>query len=192
MRLAAPVAIAAASALLLSACGTGHDAVNGNSSGQYRFINATSQGHVIPAAQRKPAADLHGTLIDGASYQLTQHRGHVVLINYWATWCAPCVIESPMLEGVYRQMHSAGVDFVGIDIKDERQAAQAFIADNHMTYPMIYDESAKTALQLNVPTGGLPVTTLIDRAGRVAAVYIGQVHQPDITTALRQLAAEAA
>jgi peroxiredoxin len=192
VRFAAPAAIAVASALLLSACGTGHDAVNGSSAGQYRFVNATNHGHVISPSQRKPAASVHGSLIDGGSYQLADHRGKVVLINYWATWCAPCVIESPMLEGVYQQVHNAGVDFVGIDVKDERQAAEAFIADKHMTYPMIYDEPAKTALQLGVPTGGLPVTVLIDRAGRVAAVYIGQVHQPDISAALRQLAAEAA
>ena len=192
MRAAAAAAITAAAALLLSACGTGHNAVDSAAAGQYRFVNATHFGTIIPAPQRKPAADLHGTLIDGGSYDLARHRGHVVLINYWATWCAPCVIESPMLEGVYRTMHSRGVDFVGVDVKDERQAAQAFIADKHMTYPMIYDESAKTALQLGVPTGGLPVTTLIDRAGRVAAVYVGQVHQPDITAALRQLAGQTA
>ena len=192
MRRAAPAAILVASALVLTACGTGHDAVNGSSAGQYRFIKATSHGHVTAPSQRKPAADVHGTLIEGGSDQLADHRGNVVLINFWATWCAPCVIESPMLEGVYQQVHSAGVDFVGIDVKDERQAAEAFIADKHMTYPMIYDETAKTALQLGVPIGGLPVTVLIDRAGRVAAVYIGAVHQTDISAALHQLAAEAA
>jgi len=161
VRFAVPAAGLAAAVLVLSGCGTGHDAVNGSSAGQYRFINATNKGHLIAASQRKPAADLHGTLLDGGSYQLPQHRGQVVLINYWATWCAPCVIESPMLEGMYQQMHASGVDFVGVDIKDERQAAQAFITDKHMTYPMIYDESAKTALQLGVPTGGLPVSSRI-------------------------------
>ena len=191
MRFGVPAAVVVAAALMLTACGAGRDAVNGTSAGQYRFVNATSKGHVVAAAKREPAADMHGSLIDGGAYRLAGHRGHVVLINYWATWCAPCVIESPMLERVYQQVHSSGVDFVGVDIKDERQAATAFIADKHMTYPMVYDEPAKTALQLGIPTGGLPVTVLIDRAGRVAAVYVGQVYQPDIQPALQRLAAEA-
>lgn len=192
MRFALPTASLVVAALVLSGCGTGHDAVNTSAAGQFRFVNATNKGNVIPKTQRKPAADLHGTLIGAGNYQLPQHRGHVVLINYWATWCAPCVIESPMLENVYLHIHNSGVDFVGVDVKDERQSANAFITDKHMTYPMIYDETAKTALELGVPTGGLPVTVLIDRAGRVAAVYVGEVFQPGIEAALTELAGEAA
>jgi thiol-disulfide isomerase/thioredoxin len=190
-RAGAIAAIMLGAVLVLTACGTGHDAVNGTSAGQYRFVSATSQGHVISAAQRKPAGDLHGTLIGGGSYRLSEHRGRVVLINFWASWCAPCVLESPMLEAVYQQMTGLGIDFVGLDIKDEQQAAQSFITAKQMTYPMVYDEPAKAALQLGIPSGGLPVTALIDRVGRVGAVYIGPVQQADIQPALQQLAAEA-
>jgi thiol-disulfide isomerase/thioredoxin len=182
--------MAITAALVLTACGTGHDAVNGTAAGKYRFVNATSKGSVLLATARKAAGPTQGRLIDGGEYRLADHRGRVVLINYWASWCAPCVIESPMLDRVSQQWKGKGVDFVGVDVKDERQAAQSFIADNHMTYPMIYDEPAKTALQLGIPTGGLPVTALVDRAGRVAAVYIGAVQQADIEPALQQLAAE--
>jgi thiol-disulfide isomerase/thioredoxin len=188
----AAVATLLAAVLVLTACGTGHDAVNGTSAGQFRFVSATSQGHVIPANDRKPAGDLRGTLIAGGNYELSQHRGRVVLINFWASWCAPCVLESPMLDTIYQQMTGSGIDFVGIDIKDGQQAAQSFITDKQMTYPMVYDEPAKTALQLGIPASGLPVTALIDRSGRVAAVYIGPVQQADIQPALQQLAAEAA
>ena len=184
-------ALATAAAILLSACGAGRDAVNGTSAGRYRFVNATSKGSVIPAANRRPAGGVSGTLIGAGAWRLGDHRGHVVLINYWATWCAPCVLESPMLEQVYRQTRATGVDFVGMDVKDEREAAQAFITNKHLSYPMVYDEPAKTALQLGVPTGGLPVTVLIDRAGRVAAVYLGAVQYADIDPAVKRLAAEA-
>jgi thiol-disulfide isomerase/thioredoxin len=190
-RVASVVATLLAAVVVLTACGTGHDAVNGTSAGQYRFVSATSQGRLISASQRKPAGDLHGTQIGGGSYRLSEHRGRAVLINFWASWCGPCVLESPMLETVYTQLSGSGIDFVGIDIKDEKQAAQSFIADKQMTYPMVYDEAAKTALQLGIPAGGLPVTALIDRAGRVAAVYIGPIQQADIQPALQQLAAEA-
>lgn len=177
-------------AVVLSACAAGSTAGPSRSSGQFRFASATAPGTVIPAAARKPAAAMKGTLISGGTFELASHQGRVVLINFWASWCAPCVTESPMLNTVYQTMKGRGVDFVGVDIKDERQAAQSFITDKHMTYPMVYDEPARTALQLGVPIGGLPITALIDRAGRVAGVYLGQVYRPDLQTALQKLAAE--
>ena len=191
MRVGPLIAAIVAIAMLATACGAGQDAVAGPAAGQFRFISATHEGKVIPATDRKPVASMSGTLFRGGSFRLSSHRGHVVLINFWASWCAPCVIESPMLETLSRQLARRGVDFVGIDIKDERQAAASFIADMHMTYPMIYDEAAKTALQLGVPVGGLPVTMLIDRAGRVAAVYTGAVQRDAILPVLQGLAAEA-
>jgi peroxiredoxin len=189
-RLAA-VGLSTGAVLIMSACAAGRDSVETSSAGRFRFVNATARGTVIPLGSRKPAAVVTGTLIGGGTYNLVADRGKVVLINYWASWCAPCVTESPMLETVYGSLKALGVDFVGIDIKDEPQAAQSFITDNQMTYPMIYDEPAKTALQLGIPTGGLPVSVLVDRAGRIAAVYLGAVRRADIVPTLQHLASEA-
>ena len=186
----AAIILGVAFTVVLSACAAGSTAGPSSSSGQFRFANATAPGTVIPAAALMPAGAMSGTLISGGTFELAAHQGRVVLVNFWASWCAPCVTESPMLNAVYQRMKGRGVDFVGVDIKDERQAAQSFITDKHMTYPMVYDEPAKTALQLGIPIGGLPITVLIDRAGRVAAVYVGQVYRPDIQTALGKLAAE--
>ena len=180
-------ALAVAGMLLVGCSNSG---TGGPSAGQYRFSSTTGEGKLIPATQRKPAAPMAGTLIGGGAFRLAEHRGRVVLVNFWASWCAPCVLESPMLNGLYRQLKDRSVDFVGIDIKDERQSAASFIADNQMSYPMIYDEAGKTALQLGVPVGGLPVTVLIDRAGKVAAAYTGAVHRPTILPALQRLAAD--
>lgn len=185
MRLAA---LGAAVTVLVTACGA--SSAGGPSAGQFRFSSATAEGKLIPAAQRKPAAPVEATLFAGGTYRLADHRGRVVVINFWASWCAPCVIESPMLESVYRQYASRSADFVGIDIKDERQAAASFITDNHMTYPMVYDEPGRAALQLGVPVGGLPVTVLIDRRGKVAAVYEGAVHRSTLVPSLQRLLAE--
>lgn len=186
----AAVALSLSAAVVLNSCDAGRDAVDTTSAGRYRFVSATGKGSVIPLSQRKPAGALNGALIGGGQYNLPAHRGRVVLINYWASWCAPCVTESPMLETVYRSLKTRGVDFVGVDVKDDRQAAESFITDKHLSYPMIYDEPAKTALQLGIPAGGLPVTILVDRAGRTAAVYLGAVQQSDIGSTLRRLAAE--
>ena len=190
MRLRDVAALGAASSVLLVACSTGSDAVDTSSNGRFRFVSATAQGQLIPAATRKPAADFHGDLIGGGGYSLGQDSGKVVVINFWASWCGPCVLESPMLDRVYRETKTLGVDFVGIDIKDERQAAEAFVHDKHISYHIVYDEPAKTALQLGIPAAGLPVTAVIDRRGLVAAVYIGAVHYPDIDPVVKRLAAE--
>ncbi|HEX2904572.1 MAG TPA: TlpA disulfide reductase family protein, partial [Jatrophihabitans sp.] len=76
-----------------------------------------------------------GTLIGGGQLALSGYLGKVVVINFWASWCGPCVAESPQLEGVYERQKARGVQFVGIDVKDEKQAAQAFINDAGVTYP---------------------------------------------------------
>jgi thiol-disulfide isomerase/thioredoxin len=186
---ARPAALVLVAALTISACSAGHNGV-GTGTGKFRYVAATKKGSVIPAASRKRAGNVHGELIGGGPWRLSDHLGHVVLINFWASWCGPCVIESPMLNQVYQETKASGVDFVGMDVKDRRGAARAFIAHNHMSYPMVYDEPAKTALQLGIPTNGLPVTVVIDREGRVAAAYLGAVAYGDIGPAVTTLAAE--
>jgi peroxiredoxin len=85
------------------------------------------------------------------------------------------------------------VAFLGVDFKDERGKAQAFVHDNDITYPMVYDKIGKTALQLgNLPALGLPFTVLIDKQQRVAAVYTQQVQPKDLERALNRLLAEPA
>jgi thiol-disulfide isomerase/thioredoxin len=122
---------------------------------------------------------------------LSSYLGKVVVINFWASWCGPCVAESPQLEGVFERQKVKGVQFVGIDVKDEKQAAQAFIKDAGVTYPIIFDQPGRSALQLGaVNIQGLPVTALLDRQGRVAAVYTGGLLAPDIEPVVVQLAAE--
>jgi len=190
VKLAIPAALALIGSLAVSACSAGHDAVDGSGAGKFRYVAATKTGSVIPPGSRKRADNVHGELIGGGPWRLSDRRGKVVLINFWASWCGPCVIESPMLNQVYQQSKASGVDFVGMDVKDQRDAARAFIADHHMSYPMVYDEPARTALQLGIPTGGLPVTVLIDRQGRVAAAYLGAVAYLDINPVVTKLAAE--
>jgi len=184
-----PAALVLVAALTISACSAGHNAVD-SGTGKFRYVAATKKGSVLPPGSRKPAGNVHGELIDGGPWRLSDHLGKVVLINFWASWCGPCVIESPMLNQVYLETKASGVEFVGLDVKDQRGAARAFIAHNHMSYPMVYDEPAKTALQLRIPIAGLPVTVVIDRQGRVAAAYLGAVTYLDIKPVVTKLAAE--
>ncbi len=185
------LAAVAACLLAATACSTGNDAVDQSAGGQFRFVGATAKGTTIPANDRKTAGDMHGTLLDGGSFQLSTDRGKVVVINYWASWCGPCVAETPQLDALYREVKPKGIQFVGVDTKDEQSAAQAFVTDNHISYPIVFDQNAQTALQLGkVPALSLPFTVVIDKAQRVAAVYVGSVLPADLQPVLTSLNAE--
>jgi thiol-disulfide isomerase/thioredoxin len=178
--------------LLGSACSGGTDAVDQSAGGQFRYVGATPKGTTIGAAKRKPAGPAAGTLLNGSPWTLAALKGSVVVINYWASWCGPCRVETPNFQKMYQAYRAKGVQFVGIDVKEaQRSTAESFVADNKITYPIVYDEGAKTALQLgHLPLQGLPNTVVVDRQGRVAAVYVGQVLPGDLEPVLTALTTE--
>src|SRR5689334_19357826 len=92
----------AAAAVVLAGC-TGTSAVDPNGGDQFRFVDAQKTGSLIPPAERKPAESFTGSLLNGGTYRSARDAGKVILINFWATWCPPCVIETPQLDTVYRQ-----------------------------------------------------------------------------------------
>ncbi len=183
------VLLALAVAGALAAC-TGKNAVD-QGGGDFRYVSSTPSGKVIAPAKRKQAGDFSLPALSGSTkISLAALKGKVVLLNYWAAWCSPCVGEAPQLDLVYRQYKAKGVVIVGIDTKDVRQNAQAFVKDNQLTYPMAYDSTGQSALQLGrVPTVALPTSVLIDKNGKVAAVYTARLFPTDLTPVLTQLAA---
>lgn len=191
LRLLAVLVAALVGLTLLVAC-TGKDAVDQSAGGEYRFVSATHLGSVIAEQNRKPAGAVDATLMSGAPFTLAADKGQVVVLNFWASWCGPCKTETPQLDSLYRQVHSQGVDVVGVDVKEvSRAEATAFITDNNISYPMIWDEPDKTALELgHVSVQGLPFTVLIDKQQRVAAVYVGPVAPADLQPVLSSLVAE--
>jgi peroxiredoxin len=109
--------------------------------------------------------------LDGKTHSLSDYRGHVVLVNFWATWCIPCRAEIPELEVTYRKLQAQGVVFLGVDWREGRDTVQPFVDDRQVSYPVLLDSdgTAYTAYQVDV----LPKTFVVDRQGRVAVVQVG-------------------
>jgi thiol-disulfide isomerase/thioredoxin len=149
------------------------------------------QSAVFEVSQRHPAPTLTGELLDGGSFDLGQRRGEVVVVNFWASWCGPCRAEAPELVAVADATKAQGVSFVGIDIRDDRDKAKAFLEGKGITYPSLFDPAGQTALDFaKVPPTAIPSTLIVDRQGRVAALYTKALLREDLESAVRKVAAE--
>ncbi|PZR96684.1 MAG: TlpA family protein disulfide reductase [Candidatus Nephthysia bennettiae] len=177
--------------LLVSAC-TGKNAVDQTSGGQYRFVSGTGVGKTVAAADRKKAGEFTGDLLNGGKLALSESTGKVTVINFWATWCGPCTVETPQFDSVYRANKAKGVAFIGIDTKEtSTSAARAFIQDNDISYPILSDEKGETAVALGkIPSNALPFTVILDKQQRVAAVYLRTLTPKDLQPVLDKLIAE--
>lgn len=185
-----PVLLAALLAAV-AGCTGGTDAVDQTAGGEFRFVSGTGKGQVIAAADRKSAPAVGGQLVGGGSWELGSLRGKVVVLNFWGAWCAPCRVETPDFDKVYRATKASGVEFVGVAVKDEESATAAFLSENKISYPSLFDPTGKVTLRFrDFRANGFPYTIVIDRQGRVAAVYPTVLVREDIEPVVTRLAAE--
>ena len=184
--------LVAAAGLLLTACSTGDSAVDVNNGGEVRFVAGTPAGELIPEADRAGAPDFSGTLLGGGDWASGDLAGDVAVLNFWGSWCAPCRVETPEFQQVYTEVADDGVQFLGLNVKDQEQFAEAFVSSKGITFPSLFDPKGEVALAFrDYPANAIPSTIVLDRDGRVAAVYTGEVRQDDLRAVLAQLTGEA-
>jgi cytochrome c biogenesis protein CcmG/thiol:disulfide interchange protein DsbE len=119
-----------------------------------------------------PALDLPRLSGDGR-LTLGELRGRVVVVNFWASWCDPCRVESPLLQRWHERMRARGGTVLGVDVNDVSSDARAFIRRYGMTYPQVRDRDEESRSEWGVI--GFPETFVVDRRGRVAAIARGPV-----------------
>jgi thiol-disulfide isomerase/thioredoxin len=170
--------------LLVAGCSTGKDAVDVNNGGEFRFVAGTPAGEVIPVKDRQHAPEFGGTLLDGTKFSSSSLSGNVAVINFWGSWCPPCRVETPEFQQVYTQVQGDGVQFLGINVKDDEQLADAFVQSKGITFPSLFDPRGEVSLAFrDYPPNAIPSTIVLDREGRVAAVYTAAV-EPDVLSSV--------
>jgi cytochrome c biogenesis protein CcmG/thiol:disulfide interchange protein DsbE len=144
----------------------------------FAWHHATSQaGGIAKIGSRKMMPPLAMEQLGGGTWRMTDHRGQVVLVNYWATWCGPCWEETPGLVRLARELGSQGLAVVGISLDEgTHQKVQKFVDDFKVPYPVAFPAPMS---QLAWGMQGVPTTILVDREGRVAKIYVGAVREQD-------------
>lgn len=172
-----------AAAILASACGSEEPAATlerGNGQG---YVAGSGLITRVAAEDRSPAPALEATTLDGQTFRLADHRGKVVLINVWGSWCAPCRKEAPALQSAWEAFQREGKDvqFVGLDTRDRKEQARAFVDSFGITYPNLFDGDGVLLLGFrDVPPNAIPTTLVLDRQGRVAARVSGEVTEATV------------
>lgn len=190
-RLLVGLAAALVGVVALTGCSTGSDQVDVNNGGEFRFVEGTPSGGIIAEDQRASAPSFSGTLLDGGSWDSSGLDGDIAVLNIWASWCAPCRVESPEFEEVHQDLQDDGVQFLGVNVKDQQQLAEAFAQNKGLTFPSLFDPASEVALAFrDFPANNIPSTIVLDREGRVAAVFTAAVTQDDLRATLDQLLEE--
>jgi len=147
-------------------------------------------GGFTPGAQRLSAGDVGWMQLDGSQWKLTDHRGQVVLINYWATWCEPCREEMPGLAAVEREDAPKGLAVVGVAMDEGGDVAarvREFAAQMKIPYSVLLPAPEKSLGPREI---ALPTSVLIDRQGRIVKTYHGAVEREDFAKDVAALLAE--
>lgn len=139
-------------------------------------ISSPLVGRAAPAFTLRPVGG-------GAPVSLTSLRGRPVVVNFWATWCGPCLQEHPLLREAARSL-GADVQFLGIVYEEEETWVQSFLREHGGGYPSLMDAGGKTAIAYGV--FGVPETYFIDPDGMVAAKFVGPLNQEALAENLRK------
>ena len=136
--------------------------------------------------ENTPAPDFElPSLDDGTPIALSSFRGQVVVLNFWASWCAPCRLEAPGLRRVSERYRDRGVRFLGVDYRDDDAAGRAFVGEFRLRYPSVTDPSGSLAYDYELI--GFPTTFIIDPAGTIRYRFVGYLDEEVLEEALNDV-----
>jgi peroxiredoxin len=118
----------------------------------------------------------------GENLRLSEFRGEVVMINFWASWCGPCRQEMPLLDELYSQYKPMGFTILGVNVEENSAQAKQMLKENPVNFPVLFDNQSEVSKLYNVVA--MPSTVLVDRDGNVR--YLHQGYKPGFEEAYQQ------
>jgi len=193
-RTALGAAIALAAITATAGCAGGDIGANTPASSGQSFVGHSYESTYYQPGSRPVAPPVSGTTVSGQHLSLAQYRGETIVVNFWGSWCAPCRAEAPALGQLARQLAARGVRFVGIDIRDEADSAQAFMQQFNVGYPSLSDPNDEIALDFHstVPPADIPTTLVIDQSGRIADRIFGASTYRQLLSVINQVTGQTA
>jgi len=128
---------------------------------------------VAQAAETKkvPAPDFTLPSLSGSNVRLSELKGEVILLNFWASWCAPCRLEMPLLNKLHNKYKAIGFTVIGVNVEESISNAKDFLKENKVDFPILWDTKNTVSKQYSVQA--MPTTVMIDRDGQVRYIHKG-------------------
>jgi thiol-disulfide isomerase/thioredoxin len=183
------LAAVAAVALGLSGCSS---SLSGSGAPDKGYLPGNGSITKVDVAERAEPVTFSGSTLQGKPFDLRDYRGKVVVVNVWGSWCPPCVKEAPALQQVWTQTRDKGVQFVGINTRDQPANARAHERRFGVTYPSIEDDQGRVLLALRgkLPPSAIPSTLVLDRQGRLAYRVLSEVRASTLDGLIEDTLAE--
>jgi peroxiredoxin len=152
----------------------------------------TGAAEALAVTSKGPAANFTLKSDSGENIRLSEYRGQVVLINFWASWCGPCRQEMPHLDAIQQKYQGLGFTVFGVNVEQDRAMADKVLRDIPVTFPILYDSDNEVSHSYDVDA--MPATVLVDRNGEIRYMHRGYKpgyeleYEKQIKTLIRELA----
>jgi peroxiredoxin len=135
------------------------------------LLIAGSASFTLAGEANAPATEFSLSSLAGQPVSLSQYKGNVVLVNFWATWCGPCQQEMPLLDQMYKKYKPAGFTLLGVNVDKEAPAVKELLARKPVSFPVLLDPENSVSRAYHV--ADMPSSVIIDRKGIVRYVHRG-------------------
>ena len=144
---------------------------------------------LYPAKKEAKAQDFSVSLVNGETFQLSEQQGKVVIMNIWATWCAPCHDETPDFVDLYNRYKDEGLVILGVSIDEQgKSVVKPFMEKYEVNYPMVIDDGS--IMDKYGPTMGIPTTYIINKKGNLQYFAVGALTQKELEPRINRLLKE--